>query len=31
MREETFGPVLPIMTFKTDDEAVRWRTTVFTD
>jgi succinate-semialdehyde dehydrogenase/glutarate-semialdehyde dehydrogenase len=22
MREETFGPVLPIMTFKTDDEAV---------
>lgn len=23
MREETFGPVLPIMTFKTDDEAVR--------
>ncbi len=24
MREETFGPVLPIMTFKTDDEAVRF-------
>lgn len=23
MSEETFGPVLPIMTFKTDDEAVR--------
>jgi len=23
MREETFGPLLPIMTFKTDDEAVR--------
>src|SRR5882672_7530104 len=23
MREETFGPVLPIMTFKTDDEVVR--------
>ena len=23
MREETFGPVLPIMTFKTDDEAIR--------
>ena len=23
MREETFGPVLPIMSFKTDDEAVR--------
>jgi succinate-semialdehyde dehydrogenase/glutarate-semialdehyde dehydrogenase len=23
MREETFGPVLPIMTFKSDDEAVR--------
>ena len=23
LREETFGPVLPIMTFKTDDEAVR--------
>jgi acyl-CoA reductase-like NAD-dependent aldehyde dehydrogenase len=23
MREETFGPVLPVMTFKTDDEAVR--------
>jgi len=23
MREETFGPVLPIMTFKNDDEAVR--------
>jgi acyl-CoA reductase-like NAD-dependent aldehyde dehydrogenase len=23
MRNETFGPVLPIMTFKTDDEAVR--------
>src|SRR5713101_4636702 len=23
MREETFGPVLPIMVFKTDDEAVR--------
>jgi succinate-semialdehyde dehydrogenase/glutarate-semialdehyde dehydrogenase len=23
MREETFGPVLPIMTFRTDDEAVR--------
>jgi len=23
MREETFGPVLPIMTFNTDDEAVR--------
>ena len=23
MREETFGPVLPIMTFQTDDEAVR--------
>jgi acyl-CoA reductase-like NAD-dependent aldehyde dehydrogenase len=23
MREETFGPVLPIMTFKTDDEALR--------
>ncbi|HSK64977.1 MAG TPA: aldehyde dehydrogenase family protein, partial [Pyrinomonadaceae bacterium] len=23
MRVETFGPVLPIMTFKTDDEAVR--------
>ena len=22
MREETFGPVLPIMTFKTDDEAI---------
>jgi succinate-semialdehyde dehydrogenase/glutarate-semialdehyde dehydrogenase len=23
MREETFGPVLPVMTFKTDDEAIR--------
>ncbi|HKY30867.1 MAG TPA: aldehyde dehydrogenase family protein [Pyrinomonadaceae bacterium] len=23
MQEETFGPVLPVMTFKTDDEAVR--------
>jgi succinate-semialdehyde dehydrogenase/glutarate-semialdehyde dehydrogenase len=23
MREETFGPVIPIMTFQTDDEAVR--------
>ena len=23
VRDETFGPVLPIMTFKTDDEAVR--------
>jgi succinate-semialdehyde dehydrogenase/glutarate-semialdehyde dehydrogenase len=23
MREETFGPVLPVMTFKTEDEAVR--------
>jgi len=23
MRNETFGPVLPIMTFKTDDEAIR--------
>ena len=23
MREETFGPLLPIMTFKTDEEAVR--------
>lgn len=23
MREETFGPVLPVMTFQTDDEAVR--------
>src|SRR5688572_13441129 len=23
MTEETFGPVLPIMTFKTDDEAIR--------
>ena len=23
MREETFGPVLPIMTFKTEEEAVR--------
>ena len=23
MREETFGPVLPIMTFRTEDEAVR--------
>jgi succinate-semialdehyde dehydrogenase/glutarate-semialdehyde dehydrogenase len=23
MREETFGPVLPIMTFETDDEAVQ--------
>ncbi|HEV2911837.1 MAG TPA: aldehyde dehydrogenase family protein [Pyrinomonadaceae bacterium] len=23
MREETFGPVLPLMTFKTEDEAVR--------
>ncbi|HEX5703350.1 MAG TPA: aldehyde dehydrogenase family protein [Pyrinomonadaceae bacterium] len=23
MREETFGPTLPIMTFRTDDEAVR--------
>ena len=23
MREETFGPVLPIMTFQTDDEAIR--------
>jgi succinate-semialdehyde dehydrogenase/glutarate-semialdehyde dehydrogenase len=23
MRDETFGPVLPIMTFRTDDEAVR--------
>lgn len=23
MREETFGPTLPIMTFKTDDEAIR--------
>jgi acyl-CoA reductase-like NAD-dependent aldehyde dehydrogenase len=23
MRDETFGPVLPIMTFKTDDEAVK--------
>lgn len=23
MREETFGPVLPLMTFRTDDEAVR--------
>jgi acyl-CoA reductase-like NAD-dependent aldehyde dehydrogenase len=24
MTEETFGPVLPIMTFKTDDQAVAW-------
>jgi succinate-semialdehyde dehydrogenase/glutarate-semialdehyde dehydrogenase len=24
MREETFGPVLPIMTFKTDEEALRF-------
>jgi acyl-CoA reductase-like NAD-dependent aldehyde dehydrogenase len=24
MREETFGPVLPIMTFKTEDEAIRY-------
>ena len=24
MRDETFGPVLPIMTFKTDEEAVRF-------
>jgi len=24
MRDETFGPVLPIMTFKTDDEAIRF-------
>src|SRR5207253_11144133 len=24
MREETFGPVLPIMTFKTDEEAIRF-------
>ena len=24
MREETFGPVLPIMAFADDDEAVRW-------
>ena len=23
MREETFGPVLPLMTFKTEDEAIR--------
>jgi acyl-CoA reductase-like NAD-dependent aldehyde dehydrogenase len=23
MRDETFGPVLPIMTFKTDDEAIK--------
>jgi acyl-CoA reductase-like NAD-dependent aldehyde dehydrogenase len=23
MREETFGPVLPIMTFRTDDDAIR--------
>ena len=23
MREETFGPLLPIMTFKTDDEAIK--------
>jgi acyl-CoA reductase-like NAD-dependent aldehyde dehydrogenase len=23
MREETFGPVLPVMTFKTEDEAIR--------
>ena len=23
MRDETFGPVLPIMTFKTDEEAIR--------
>jgi succinate-semialdehyde dehydrogenase/glutarate-semialdehyde dehydrogenase len=23
MRDETFGPVLPVMTFKTDDEAVK--------
>ena len=23
MRDETFGPVLPIMTFRTDDEAIR--------
>jgi succinate-semialdehyde dehydrogenase/glutarate-semialdehyde dehydrogenase len=23
MRDETFGPVLPVMTFKSDDEAVR--------
>jgi succinate-semialdehyde dehydrogenase/glutarate-semialdehyde dehydrogenase len=23
MRDETFGPVLPIMTFKTEDEAIR--------
>jgi acyl-CoA reductase-like NAD-dependent aldehyde dehydrogenase len=23
MREETFGPVLPVMTFQTDDEAVK--------
>jgi acyl-CoA reductase-like NAD-dependent aldehyde dehydrogenase len=23
MREETFGPVLPVMTFKTDDEAIQ--------
>ncbi len=23
MRDETFGPVLPVMTFKTDDEAIR--------
>lgn len=24
MRDETFGPVLPIMTFKTEDEAIHW-------
>jgi succinate-semialdehyde dehydrogenase/glutarate-semialdehyde dehydrogenase len=24
MREETFGPVLPVMTFRTDEEAVRY-------
>ena len=23
MRDETFGPVLPVMTFKTEDEAIR--------
>ena len=22
MRDETFGPVLPVMTFKTEDEAI---------
>ncbi|MBC7911215.1 MAG: aldehyde dehydrogenase family protein [Pyrinomonadaceae bacterium] len=24
MREETFGPVLPVMTFKTEEEVLRW-------